>query len=658
AEGGSTITQQVVKQLSGRGRSLGGKLREAILALRLEHRLSKTEILALYLNLAPYGHQYSGAEAASRAYFGCPAENLTLAQAAFLAGLPQRPSSFDPYRNFEAARRRQIWVLARMRSAGDLSEAAFRRSVAERLALRREPKAFLAPHFVARVLDRWAGAGVSTITTTLDAGLQAEVAGILAAQRDSLLAHQARNAAVAVLDNARGEWIAWEGSGEDFEDEHGGRIDGVEAPRQPGSTLKPFTYALAFDEGFTPASVLPDLPASFPTAQTGVSYMPRNYDGRFRGPMRAREALANSENVPAVWLLSQAGVPRLLALLRRAGFTTLEKNSSYYGYALTMGDAEVRLEELVAAYSAFPRAGMFRPPTDVLRAADPSGRAIPGEPRADRRLISRRAAFWITSILSDSDARAAAFGRGGALDFPFPAAVKTGTSQAYRDNWTVGYTKDVTVGVWVGNFDRSPLADSSGVTGAGPIFHDVLLAAQRWAHGDTSSPADSPVSIPTGDTVPVEVCALSGLPAGPACPRSIREWLPRGRDARTCDWHRGATIAWPAAFLPWAREAGLVTAGRRVPDPERLARRPLAILDPPDGTTYLIDPTLRREYQTLTLRAATPIGTRNVVWSIDGEAIGSAPSEESLSWILRVGEHTIAARDADGHRDAAIIFVR
>ena len=667
AEGGSTITQQVVKQLlsqtRGRigGRSIGGKAREALLALRLEHRLPKAEILALYLNLAPYGHQYTGAGAASRAYFGCPPENLTAAQAAFLAGLPQRPTGFDPYRSFDAARRRQRWVLVRMRAAGQLSEDAYRQALAERLALRREPKAFLAPHFVAEVLGRFpvAGPAPSTITTTLDAGLQAEVAGILSAQREGLRSHQARNAAVAVLDNARGEWLAWEGSGDDFNDENGARIDGVTAPRQPGSALKPFTYALAFDEGFTPASILPDVPAAFPTAQSGVTYAPRNYDGRFRGPLRAREALGNSENVPAVWLLSQAGVPRLLALLRGAGFSTLDRNSSYYGYALTMGDAEVELAELVAAYSAFARGGIFRSPTAVLRLADSNGRAIPVEAAAERRIFSRRAAFWITSILSDPEARAATFGRGGVLDFPFPAAVKTGTSQAYRDNWTIGYTKNVTVGVWVGNFDRTPLADSSGVTGAGPILHDVLLAAEKRASGCSSCSTGEPVSPPPGDLSAVEICALSGLRAGRACPRSIREWLPAGRLPDACDWHRGGSaVAWPAEFRAWALDNGL--ASRREPSREasNASRRPLSILDPPDGTTYLIDPTLRREFQTLTLRAAARGGERDVEWSIDGDVLGSISSEASLSWPIRAGEHTVAARDGDGHRDTAKIIVR
>lgn len=658
AEGGSTITQQVVKRLSGRRRSIGGKLSEALLAFRLEHRLSKKAILALYLNLAPYGNQYSGAGAASRGYFGCDPGNLTAAQAAFLAGLPQRPSGFDPYRALDAARRRQRWVLGRMRAADAMTDSSLRRSIAERLSLRREPRAFLAPHFVEEVLDRWRGSGAARIETTLDAELQVDVEGILSAQKEELHRHAAHDVAVAVLDNASGEWLAWEGSGNYFDEAHGGRIDGVRAPRQPGSTLKPFTYALAFDAGFTPASILPDLPSSFSTSQPGVVYVPRNYDGRFRGPMRAREALASSENVPAVWVLSRVGAPRLLSLLRRSGFTTLDRNAAWYGDALTMGDAEVTLGELVAAYAALAREGTGRSPSEVLRALDANGRDIPVPPAREVRLVSRRAAFWVTHILSDPDARAATFGRGGALDFPFPAAVKTGTSQAYRDNWTIGFTREVTAGVWVGNFDRTPLADSSGVTGAGPILHDVLLAAQRRALGRDLDVGDRPLATPADSLRPIRVCALSGMRSGPTCPRSIDEWLPAGRELALCDWHRGSAVAWPAAYRNWAIENGLASAPVRPAPSVRRSERSLAILAPPDGSTYLIDPTLRREFQTIAFQANAPGRPRDLLWTVDGDAIGRTSSDGSLSWPLRAGEHAVEARDGDGHRARVRITVR
>src|SRR5207249_3830996 len=367
---------------------------------------------------------------------------------------------------------------------------------------------FVAPHFVTRALAASGDERPRRLETTLDAALQREINGIIRAERGGLDRHGAHNVAVVVLDNASGEWLAWEGSGDYADVRHGGAIDGVVTPRQPGSALKPFTYALAFEEGESPATVLPDVPSSFPTAQDGVVYSPRNYDGQFRGPLLARRALAGSENVPAVALASRVGVPALLRFLRSAGFTTFDKTAAYYGLGVTLGDAEVRLDEIVPAYAAFARGGAGSYPTAVRGL----GRAL------EERLVSARTAFWITDILSDDDARAYAFGRGGSLEFPFAVAAKTGTSQAYHDNWAIGYTRAVTVGVWVGNFDRTPLVGSSGVTGAGPIFHAIMLAAMRHAGGSLPSSADAATAARPEATEKRRICALSGMAASPWCP--------------------------------------------------------------------------------------------------------------------------------------------
>lgn len=676
-EGGSTISQQVVKLLLARGgapdrrprRGLRAKLHEAVLALRLEHRLSKREILALYLNLAPYGNQLAGADRASRAYFGHDASLLTPAQAAFLAALPQRPSSYNPYRDPQRALARQRRVLAQMGAARVLDEAALRRALDERLAWSPETAAFIAPHFVARVLDEASRADSTsdpgpvfvqgrsrTIATTLDASLQREVSGIIRAARGSLRRYGAHNVAAAVLDNATGEWLAWEGSGNYDDVEHGGRIDGVVSPRQPGSALKPFTYALAFEEGETPATVLPDVPSNFPTAQDGVIYSPRNYDNRFRGPLLARHALAGSQNVPAVALASTVGVPNLLRFLRSAGLSTFEKTGAYYGLGLTLGDAEVRLDELVAAYSAFARGGTLLAPTLVQR------RMLPGP----RVLVSPRTAFWITSILSDDEARAYAFGRGGSLDFPFQVAVKTGTSQAYHDNWTVGYTREVTVGVWVGNFDRRPLIGSSGVTGAAPIFHAIMLAAVGRAGAPLPDPQVSASLAAAERTTRRTVCALSGLLATPACPRQVEEWTADEGPAFPCHWHRptpdGVSVDWPPAYRAWAaaerlsdestRPAARALGASEPPEPNRLR-----VVTPPDGAVYLLDPTLRREFQTIGLLGAGPQAA-TLEWQVDGRAVGTSGADVALDWPLEPGRHLITARDDRGRTAEVSITVK
>jgi penicillin-binding protein 1C len=673
-EGGSTITQQVAKLLIDRPRSLGGKLREAVVALRLEHRLGKREILALYLSLAPYGNQLVGARAASAAYFGCPPENLTAAQAAFLAGLPQRPSALDPRRNFDGAMRRQRWVLGRMGELGLLTPLELERARTETLRLVPPRRDFVAPHFIERVLASLPGRA-RRVETTLDAALQAKVRGILEMHRERLRASGAGNVAVAVLDNARGEWLAWEGSGDYFDADHGGAIDGVVAPRQPGSALKPFTYALGFERGFTPASVLPDVPSHFPTAEEGIVYSPRNYDGHFRGPMRARVALAGSENVPAVWLVSEVGVPDLLRLLRRAGLTTLDRTSDHYGFALTMGDAEVRLDQLVSAYAALARGGLRQPPRLVRRVVAADGGMSEPARGPVTRILSERAAYWVADILADPRARGWAFGRGGSLDFPFPVAVKTGTSQSYRDNWTIGFTRAVTVGVWVGNFDRRELRLSSGVTGAAPIFHDVLLAAQERVMGRLPGPTDPPLAARPDDLAATSICALSGMPAADFCPAVEMEWLPRDVRPMACSWHRrvGQRVAvrYPSRYRSWAlphdlwheasaaRPSAMVdapgapsVATRRAAEPERLR-----IVSPPDGAVYMRDPTLRAAFQTLSLRAAgAPAGP--VRWEVDGAPVGAAAAERALDWRLVPGTHTIVATDARGQQDRARIVVR
>ncbi|HVE73355.1 MAG TPA: penicillin-binding protein 1C [Thermoanaerobaculia bacterium] len=602
-EGGSTISMQVAKLLlRSKSRSLLQKTREAVLALRLEHRYSKNEILAMYLNLAPYGNRIDGIARASRAYFGWAPAQLTAAQAAFLASLPQRPSAFNPLRDPEKARARQRHILARM----PLPPAERQRAMQENLRFTPVVQPVLAMHYIERLPRK-------SQRTSIDANLQRDVAGIINTQRETLLKHGAHSVAVVVLDNATGEWLAWEGSGDYFGKEFGGAIDGASTPRQPGSTLKPFTYALAFENGETPASIIADVPSHFPTAQEGVVYTPRNYDGHYRGPLRVRTALAGSQNVPAVAMLHRLGSESLLRLLRNSGFKGLDRTAEYYGLGLTLGDAEVTLEQLVRAYSMFVRGGQF----------------------------SAKTRFWITDILSDPDAREYVFGRGGSLDFPFPVAVKTGTSQAYRDNWTIGYTRDVTVGVWVGNFDREPLRGSSGVTGAAPIFHSVMLAAVKRAKGTLPVGDTTPVVVPPKDVEEIGICTLSGARPSTYCPAVQKEWLPVGAPARFCSWHHDGAIDWPAEYRAWARQTAPAT-------PRTQHASSFRIVNPPNGATYLIDPTLRTEFQTLRLRADA---SSRVTWKVNERVVAN-------EWPLSRGRHVVTAVDAAGRRDSVQITVK
>ena len=642
AEGGSTITQQVVALAEARGgrapsRSWLGKLREAVLAIRLEHRLTKDEILARYLAFAPYGNQVEGIARASTYYFGIPAADLTPAQAAYLAALPQQPGRFNPRRDTDRARPRQHRILRRMSEEGLLDTDSLQVALAEHVTVDVADPESIAPHWVRRALNDPAHADQSAVTTTMDAGLQRTVLGILRAQRDMLEKHHAQQVSVVVLDNHTREFRVWVTAGSD--------IDAAMTPRQPGSALKPFTYAAAFERGWHPGQVLADIPSTFPTAEPGILYSPRNYDGRFRGPLRVRVALAGSENVPAVALASEIGVPVVADLLRRAGITTLNKNATHYGLGLTLGNAEVRLDELVGAYAHF--------------APKMSSEAIFGKIASE--LISDRTKFWISDILADPDARRYIFGEGSSLDFPFVVAAKTGTSQAYHDNWTIGFTRDVTVGVWVGNLDRTPLRYSSGVTGAGPIFHDVMLAAVEHSRGALPLFDTTPIHTPPEDLREQDVCAESGMTAGASCPARVREFLPPTVDGHTCTWHhasdRGVVTVYPEQYRSWALANGAAqTAVVPTIATTTPGRSTLAITSPPSGATYLIDPTLRADFQAVPLKAQGGIG--RIEWSLNGQTLGATLGDTPLNWPLTRGAHTITARDANGRRAHSQIIVK
>jgi penicillin-binding protein 1C len=410
--------------------------------------------------------------------------------------------------------------------------------------------------------------------------------------------------------------------------------------------------------------VLADLPSSFPTAEPGVVYSPRNYDGRYRGPLLARHALAGSENVPAVVVASHVGVPALLRFLNRAGITTLDKTASHYGLGITLGNAEVRLDELVAGYAAFARGGEWIEPTFTPRSIAPR----------TERLTSSRTAFWITDILADAEARAFVFGRGGSLELPFAVAVKTGTSQAYHDNWTIGYSRHVTVGVWIGNFDRTPLRNSSGVTGAGPIFHAVMLAAERRMSGTASHFSHEDILTPPSTSAQREVCALSGQTANQWCPLRRREWVASESPSVPCSWHHhgeeGLLTFWPAEYRQWARQQGLDDAAvpqrdggaasarvREVAANSDHAHAALTIVSPPPDSTYLIDPTLRRDFQTLPLRAVSE-AVGPIEWSVSGRPVASTDEGDAFEWPLVPGRHHIVARDRRGRTAEAVVTVR
>ncbi len=492
-QGGSTITQQLIKNiLLTPERTLTRKIKEVILAFEVERRYTKDEILEMYLNNAPYGGSFWGIESAARGYFGKRAKDLNLVEAAILAGLPQRPSYYSPFIGSKNAwKYRTKHVLRRMREDGYITRKEEKKALEEleKITFKKPKLTIRAPHFVFFVkekLEKEYGENFMEkglkITTTLDLDLQEEAEKIAYEEIKNLKKYNVTNAGIIALDSKTSEILAMVGS-YDFFDEKYGKFNTTLALRQPGSAVKPITYAVAFEKGYTPATVIMDVPTIFPQGD-GKEYKPVNYDGKYRGPIQLRFALGNSINVVAVKLLALIGIEDFLKTAYNMGITTLaptKENLRRFGLSVTLGGGEVRLLEITNAYTVFARGGTKLPYSYVLEIKDYKGKTIykKKKPR-EVRVFDKSIAFLISHILSDNNARLLAFGPNSYLRIPGKTvAVKTGTTNDKRDNWTIGFTKDITIGVWVGNNDNSPMDKriASGITGASPIWHKLMRFA-------------------------------------------------------------------------------------------------------------------------------------------------------------------------------------
>jgi penicillin-binding protein 1C len=465
-----------------------------------------------------------------------------------------------------------------------------------------------------------------------------------------------------VLDNRSGEILAWVGS-PDFWADTAGQVDMVVNLRQPGSALKPFLYALAFDRGATPATVLADVAKTYQTS--GGPYHPRNYDRSYHGPVRAREALGSSYNVPAVEIADRIGYATLLHGLHQAGFGSLNRNAEFYGLGLALGNGDVSLLELANGYRALANGGVWRRYTWKADGAAESGRWAGPE----RRFVSPHAAAMVLDILADPGARLPAFGAATPFDFPFRVAAKSGTSRHFTDNWAVATTANFTVAAWAGNFSGRPMEGVSGVTGAGPLLHRaVLLVARRYSPGNLIQPTEAGL-------VPIRICRLSGMRATQDCP-GMTEWFkPDAIPDAYCNWHQGKGVRLPEEYAEWEGTVGTVgTDGREVGrseplhpstppcpvaptpvNPSSLSFRPsvglsicpppppvrpsarLSITSPQDGDHYRLPPGVDPRYATVALRASGAPENVPVRWYVDGR-LTTDPR-----WRLVPGSHRFRA---------------
>jgi penicillin-binding protein 1C len=719
SSGASTLTQQLARNLlmdAGERyeTSLRRKLREAYLAFQLERHYSKEQLLALYLNQTYYGNFAFGLEAAAQIFFAKPAVQLSAAECALLAGLVQYPSGYNPLLDPDAAKARQLTVLRLMRDAGYLTPAQAEEIARQPLQYRSRLFQIEAPHFVMYVQDllvqqlgvdalRQGGLRVYT-TLDLDLQRQAEAAvrrrlaqltcqGEHACDDPAARSRRVDNAAAVVLDSATGEILTMVGSPDYFAASIAGNVNAALAKRQPGSAIKPFTYAAALDPTWsrragqpplTAASILADLPKTFTVENVDGSmtpYRPQNYDRMWHGPVSVRAALANSYNLPAVEVLDRIGVETLRQLASQAGIQTF---TGRYGLALTLGGGEVRLLDLTAAYGIFDD-GRTVSPRAILRIERSGIGNREMDTIADLRalasglqVISPQTAYLITDILSDDIARSPAFGRNSVLNLPFPAAVKTGTTTDWRDNWTIGYTTQRLVGVWVGNADNTPMVGVSGVDGAGPIWHDLM----RLAHPRPSQPFGRPDGL-----VEVEICAPSGMLPTRECPRVRREWFIAGTqptqpdnqfrrvvldratglpaDEHTPAERRVERVYWllPPEYHDWMLTQGIpiappavraaLTQGEIESNGNKAAafnvssegqlRTPLRLVQPDAFAAYQLHPGLPAAVQRIRIEGVVADGSE---WAalrlmVDGALLASAQNADRLSawWPLQPGEH-------------------
>jgi penicillin-binding protein 1C len=674
--GGSTITQQVARNLLLTDelgtRSLRRKVREIVLAWQITQKLSKDEILALYLNQTYYGGMAYGVEAASQTFFGKSASELTLPECAMIAGLPQSPGLYNPFTDPEAARKRQLVVLGLMEKDGYIQPAE--RALAEETILHytETPYPIRAPHFVWMVKAQLDALFVQgklnpaqslVIRTTLDLNIQ-QIGEEAIARQIKTLHEQSpeqnvNNAALVALDPQTGEILALVGSADYFDASLDGAVDMALAPRQPGSAFKPFLYAQALDpQGatrWTAATPMLDVTNTFPTHE-GKSYTPKNYDGREHGLVPVRQALASSLNIPAVLTLQQVGIANTIHFAGQLGITTLG-DPNEYDLSLALGGGQMSLLELTGAFAVLADRGIKTDHPAILEVHNADGNLLyqPG-PTPSLQILDPRLVWLLSDILSDDEARSLGFGHNSTLKIDRPAAVKTGTTTNFHDNWTIGYTPDIVIGVWVGNSDYQAMKDVTGLTGAAPIWHETI---RKVLEGKTKTEFARPEGL-----VQMEVCALSGLLPTEYCQHTRTEWFIAGTEPTqpdnlyqqvTVDALTGAlaidstpperrqtkiVLDLPITAQPWARSQGLPLLADIPQASEATVQPQITLISPRPNTAYRLDPAFDASAQKLLIEAVAGAGVTQVTIWVDGIPLTTLDvSPYQVWWQLSVGEH-------------------
>jgi len=672
--GASTLSMQLARLIGHYPRNLFGKIRQAYASRRLEAGLTKNQILCLYVNLVPVGGGSVGLEAGAWDYFGTSLSLLSRSQIAMLAGLIKGPSVYNPRRNLEGAVSRRDYVLEKQAALGMLSASDVARAKKEPIRLAAPKDRPLAMHFTDYLLQGLTAPGKGSqggdIHTSIDLPLNNAIQSLMRTHLAKVRSGGISDGAVVVLDNRTMEILAMVGSPDYWQGDRG-RNNGTTALRQPGSTLKPFTYAAAFLQGLSPSTVVPDIPVNYLGGEDKL-YEPQNYSGRNFGPVLLRDALGKSLNVPAIRVANLVGPKKLLETLHQFGFESLTQNAAYYGLGLTLGDGEVSLLELTRAYSAFANKGL-------LKELNPF-RTGPEGPKGKKgvRVMKEDICYLITDILSDEGLRMEAFGLNNPLMLEFPIAIKTGTSSNWKDSWAIGYTKTHTVGVWVGNFSGKPTNQFYGAIGAGPLFQQVA----RLMHESVKRADRGPIWDRLPESVEeIRVCPISGDLPNAYCPRTKRmAVLKSSIPKQECAVHRAVEIDVRNGMIATdkvAPENRVVKVfeyldpeyqtwlyqTNQVPPPEKpsplndqTAR--VQIVQPHPGDVYIFEPGYDPRTQSIELRALVGPGLKNLFWFVNDKVLEPAKWPYRASLAAVPGSYTIRLGSLKESSEPVSITVR
>jgi len=653
--GASTIPMQYSRILWPQLSNLFLKPLQFVKAISLTQKLSKGTLLEGYLNLIPFARQAAGVEAGAKLYFGKSVRELSLAQAAMLAVIPRNPKAYTVASNPESIVKRNN-LINKMSKLGLWDNLSIAQALDEPLRFESVRDEVSSWHMIRNILDnKHSLIKTGNIKTTVDLSLQ-RFAEKLLFEETRRNSYKGDTGAILVVDNNDGGILAYVGSPDFFNPKHG-MVDNITALRSPGSALKPFIYALALERGYGLSSVLPDLPISFKVAR-GV-FSPRNYSESFSGHKQIRYALANSQNIPALYLTSLLGEALVLEKLHTLGFSHLTKSEDYYGVGLSLGNGEVTLHELVRAYAILARLGMS---IDLKYLAD--------QPVAKpTRIFSEEIAYLISDALSDPIARSEEFGRGGSLEFDFKVAAKTGTSSQYRDHWAVGYTTHFTVGVWRGNSDGHPIASKiPAAKNAGDIMHDMMVKLYE-------SKKNSWFKRPS-DIVSKRVCSLSGELPEHDCEATRHElFITSNQPKKKCSWHKSMVVAncdgetkklsyvdLPSTFSEWAETANLPTRKRQllnicgiVKANKSDRRESPFISEPHEGSIYAFDTNIPISHQQLRIVLDNTIGTDLSLYVNDHRYM-SVGGKRDVFWPMSRGKHKLELKDKDGKTNDLVSF--